>query len=179
MIPEARIKTIEKCSGHGGSWGAKNFDEAVQVGTPVARQITRNAGSGMTYSLSLSTLSPFLIHAKLPLTLYLVHSIKRFLYEICRSSPFFSLCDEKSSPKMTIITSLRNVLLLENISSKFWKRRTVQWSKRSYNSIQYNFSLLHVDSLTCQYNDRLSAIYCLCLCVLTDEKMNFFLTQTM
>ena len=40
--PRAPIcKVIERCSGHGGSWGYKteNFETALKVGAPVARQV--------------------------------------------------------------------------------------------------------------------------------------------
>ena len=37
---ELLLSIIEKCSGHGGSWGIKNdnFETAIRVGTPAARQ---------------------------------------------------------------------------------------------------------------------------------------------
>lgn len=40
LIPEADLKVIERCSGHGGSWGImkENFDTAIKVGRPVVRQ---------------------------------------------------------------------------------------------------------------------------------------------
>ncbi|MCC6467127.1 MAG: glycerol-3-phosphate dehydrogenase [Alphaproteobacteria bacterium] len=40
LIPGADVAVIERCSGHGGSWGVtkENFDVAVKVGKPVARQ---------------------------------------------------------------------------------------------------------------------------------------------
>ncbi len=40
LIPDADLKVIERCSGHGGSWGIfkENFDTALKVGRPVARQ---------------------------------------------------------------------------------------------------------------------------------------------
>ena len=42
LVPEADIKVIERCSGHGGSWGImkENFEVALKVGRPVARQAT-------------------------------------------------------------------------------------------------------------------------------------------
>jgi glycerol-3-phosphate dehydrogenase subunit C len=35
---------VERCSGHGGSWGVKkgNFQTALKVGRPVARQAAKN-----------------------------------------------------------------------------------------------------------------------------------------
>ncbi len=40
LIPGADVQVIERCSGHGGSWGVmkENFDVAVKFGRPVARQ---------------------------------------------------------------------------------------------------------------------------------------------
>ncbi|MPY73203.1 MAG: glycerol-3-phosphate dehydrogenase [Alphaproteobacteria bacterium] len=45
LMPEADIAVIERCSGHGGSWGVMtdNFETALKVGKPVARQAVRNA----------------------------------------------------------------------------------------------------------------------------------------
>ena len=41
LIPEAKLQVIERCSGHGGSWGyrTENFETALKVGAPVARQV--------------------------------------------------------------------------------------------------------------------------------------------
>ena len=40
LVPEAEVEVIERCSGHGGSWGVKkdNFETAIKVGRPAARQ---------------------------------------------------------------------------------------------------------------------------------------------
>lgn len=40
LIPGADIQVIERCSGHGGTWGyrTENFETALKVGRPVARQ---------------------------------------------------------------------------------------------------------------------------------------------
>ncbi len=40
LIPDTPVKVIERCSGHGGSWGIKtdNFPVALKVGKPAARQ---------------------------------------------------------------------------------------------------------------------------------------------
>ncbi|MPY71587.1 MAG: glycerol-3-phosphate dehydrogenase, partial [Alphaproteobacteria bacterium] len=40
LIPNTRVGVIERCSGHGGSWGImkENFETALKVGRPVARQ---------------------------------------------------------------------------------------------------------------------------------------------
>ena len=45
LLPEADIAVVERCSGHGGSWGAmkENFEIALKVGKPVARQAAKNA----------------------------------------------------------------------------------------------------------------------------------------
>ena len=39
LIPGIDLKVIERCSGHGGSWGVMkpNFETAIKVGRPVAR----------------------------------------------------------------------------------------------------------------------------------------------
>lgn len=44
LIPDADVAVVERCSGHGGSWGVKanNFEVALKVGKPVARQVVRN-----------------------------------------------------------------------------------------------------------------------------------------
>jgi glycerol-3-phosphate dehydrogenase subunit C len=41
LIPQADVAVFERCSGHGGAWGCKsgNFETALKVGKPVARQI--------------------------------------------------------------------------------------------------------------------------------------------
>ena len=40
MIPNLKLDVIERCSGHGGSWGVKknNFQMALKVGKPVSRK---------------------------------------------------------------------------------------------------------------------------------------------
>jgi glycerol-3-phosphate dehydrogenase subunit C len=45
LLPEADLTVIERCSGHGGSWGVmrQHFETALKVGRPAARQA---AGSG-------------------------------------------------------------------------------------------------------------------------------------
>ncbi len=44
LLPETEIKVIERCSGHGGSWGVmkENFGVALKVGKPVAKQAREN-----------------------------------------------------------------------------------------------------------------------------------------
>jgi glycerol-3-phosphate dehydrogenase subunit C len=41
LVPGADVEVVERCSGHGGSWGYKtaNFETAMKVGAPVARQV--------------------------------------------------------------------------------------------------------------------------------------------
>ncbi|TVR82452.1 MAG: glycerol-3-phosphate dehydrogenase [Rhodospirillales bacterium] len=45
LLPETDVKVIERCSGHGGSWGVMkdNFEVALKVGRPVARQALEDA----------------------------------------------------------------------------------------------------------------------------------------
>ena len=45
LLPHADVSVIERCSGHGGSWGVLkgNFETAIKVGRPVARQALKNA----------------------------------------------------------------------------------------------------------------------------------------
>jgi glycerol-3-phosphate dehydrogenase subunit C len=44
LLPDAQVNVIERCSGHGGSWGVMkgNFEIALKVGRPVARQALRH-----------------------------------------------------------------------------------------------------------------------------------------
>ena len=58
-IPDTKIDVIERCSGHGGSWGImkENFDVALKIGKPAARKVAelgagRNAELGVGYVLS-------------------------------------------------------------------------------------------------------------------------------
>jgi glycerol-3-phosphate dehydrogenase subunit C len=46
LLPKADVKVIERCSGHGGSWGFKreHFETALKVGRPVARQAAQIGG---------------------------------------------------------------------------------------------------------------------------------------
>ena len=39
LIPDCQVEVIERCAGHGGTWGVmkENFDTALKVGRPVAR----------------------------------------------------------------------------------------------------------------------------------------------
>jgi glycerol-3-phosphate dehydrogenase subunit C len=47
LLPGAQINVIERCSGHGGSWGVMkgNFETALKVGRPVMRQALRDPGA--------------------------------------------------------------------------------------------------------------------------------------
>jgi glycerol-3-phosphate dehydrogenase subunit C len=51
LIPEAKVGVIERCSGHGGSWGVmkENFEIALKVGRPAARAAKE---SGAKYVVS-------------------------------------------------------------------------------------------------------------------------------
>ena len=46
LIPDTEVSVIERCSGHGGSWGVMkdNFEVALRVGEPVARQVAQQLG---------------------------------------------------------------------------------------------------------------------------------------
>ena len=45
LIPDAKPMLTERCSGHGGKWGIfkDNFDRAVKVGKPTARNLVKEA----------------------------------------------------------------------------------------------------------------------------------------
>ena len=51
LLPQADVKVIERCSGHGGSWGVmkQHFETAIKVGRPAARQA---AQAGKAYVAS-------------------------------------------------------------------------------------------------------------------------------
>jgi glycerol-3-phosphate dehydrogenase subunit C len=44
FIPDIKVSVVERCSGHGGTWGMRvdNFDLALTVGKPVVRQVISN-----------------------------------------------------------------------------------------------------------------------------------------
>lgn len=44
LVPNTDVKVIERCSGHGGTWGmmVDNFEVALKVGKPVAKQALQN-----------------------------------------------------------------------------------------------------------------------------------------
>ena len=45
LVPGIDVAIIERCSGHGGSWGVmkNNFETALKVGKPVAKTVAKNA----------------------------------------------------------------------------------------------------------------------------------------
>jgi glycerol-3-phosphate dehydrogenase subunit C len=47
LVPQTRVAVIERCSGHGGIWGARteNFETAVKVGKPAAQAALKNGTS--------------------------------------------------------------------------------------------------------------------------------------
>ncbi len=51
LLPDTPVEVMERCSGHGGSWGFKkaNFDTALKVGRPVAKK-ARESGKGFVTS---------------------------------------------------------------------------------------------------------------------------------
>jgi glycerol-3-phosphate dehydrogenase subunit C len=51
LVPGTQVSVIERCSGHGGSWGVMkgNFETALKVGKPAARQVAK---SGRTFLAS-------------------------------------------------------------------------------------------------------------------------------
>jgi glycerol-3-phosphate dehydrogenase subunit C len=51
LVPQAQVKVIERCSGHGGSWGFKKefFEVGMKVGRPVSR-LAAQAGDGFVMS---------------------------------------------------------------------------------------------------------------------------------
>lgn len=44
LLPDTDVKVIERCSGHGGSWGVmkENFNVALKIGRPVAKTALQN-----------------------------------------------------------------------------------------------------------------------------------------
>jgi glycerol-3-phosphate dehydrogenase subunit C len=51
LVPEPDVSVVERCSGHGGSWGFKreHFEVGLKVGRPAARQM-RDAGKSFITS---------------------------------------------------------------------------------------------------------------------------------
>lgn len=50
LIPDTKVTVIERCSGHGGSWGFKkdHFETALKLGRPVARQARQSGAAYVT-----------------------------------------------------------------------------------------------------------------------------------
>ncbi len=44
LIPDTKVTVIERCSGHGGTWGmtVDHFETAIKIGKPAARQAIKN-----------------------------------------------------------------------------------------------------------------------------------------
>ncbi len=44
LIPETKVLTVERCSGHGGAWGVQkdHFEVGLKVGKPAMRQVVKN-----------------------------------------------------------------------------------------------------------------------------------------
>jgi glycerol-3-phosphate dehydrogenase subunit C len=44
LLPDTKVMVVERCSGHGGSWGVKtdNFEVGMKVGKPAMRQVLKN-----------------------------------------------------------------------------------------------------------------------------------------
>ncbi len=53
-IPGTQVTTVERCSGHDGTWGVKTeyFENSMKIGRPVFRQMTQEAPAGTTYYVS-------------------------------------------------------------------------------------------------------------------------------
>ncbi len=51
LLPDTEIRVVERCSGHGGSWGVMkdNFEVALKIGRPVARE-AEESGSAFVVS---------------------------------------------------------------------------------------------------------------------------------
>jgi glycerol-3-phosphate dehydrogenase subunit C len=56
MIPNTELNVIERCSGHGGTWGIKkaNHDTAIKVGTPVFRKALEHHNTFVSSTCPLS-----------------------------------------------------------------------------------------------------------------------------
>jgi glycerol-3-phosphate dehydrogenase subunit C len=51
LIPDTEVDVVERCSGHGGTWGVmeENFETAIKIGRPAARQALK---AGKSYAIS-------------------------------------------------------------------------------------------------------------------------------
>jgi glycerol-3-phosphate dehydrogenase subunit C len=49
LIPEAKVDLIERCSGHGGTFGVmkETYPVAVKVGKPTARQVAKQGNDDL------------------------------------------------------------------------------------------------------------------------------------
>ena len=58
LLPDTPVSVIERCSGHGGSWGMMkdNFDTALKVGRPAARQALEANGGAVVSECPLAAL---------------------------------------------------------------------------------------------------------------------------
>ncbi len=58
LLPEAALDVVERCSGHGGSWGVKkeNFSVAMKVGRPAARQAAKDGKAYLASECPLAAL---------------------------------------------------------------------------------------------------------------------------
>jgi len=58
LLPEADLDIVERCSGHGGSWGVKkeNFRVAMKVGRPAARQAAKDGKAYLSSECPLAAL---------------------------------------------------------------------------------------------------------------------------
>jgi glycerol-3-phosphate dehydrogenase subunit C len=79
LLPEADVKVIERCSGHGGSWGVmkENFETAIKVGRTAARQTATAAKT-----MGEQSKAPAFIASECPLAgEHLVQGIERLQME--------------------------------------------------------------------------------------------------
>jgi glycerol-3-phosphate dehydrogenase subunit C len=58
LLPQAELDVVERCSGHGGSWGVKkeNFAVAMKVGRPAARQAAKDGKAYLASECPLAAL---------------------------------------------------------------------------------------------------------------------------
>jgi glycerol-3-phosphate dehydrogenase subunit C len=58
LLPQPDLDVIERCSGHGGSWGVKkeNFAVAMKVGRPAARQVAKEEKAFLSSECPLAAL---------------------------------------------------------------------------------------------------------------------------
>jgi Fe-S oxidoreductase len=50
-VPGTEVKTVERCSGHDGTWGVKTeyFENSMKIGRPVFRQMAEGPGAPPDY----------------------------------------------------------------------------------------------------------------------------------